>query len=92
MKRIKVIVHGLVQGVSFRLYTQAEAQRLNVKGYVKNNPDGTVEIVAEGDDENVQSLVQWAKQGPPSARVSNLDMIEDVEISKSNFDAFNIAY
>ena len=92
MKRCKVIVHGLVQGVGFRFYTRAEAQRLQVNGYVKNNPDNTVEILAEGGNENVQALVQWAKQGPPSARVSNIDLIEDVEISKSSFEVFAITY
>ena len=92
MKRSKIIVQGLVQGVGFRFHTQAEAQRLNVKGYVKNRPNGSVEIVAEGSGENVQALVQWAKQGPPSARVSTIEMIEEVEISKSNFEVFAITY
>ncbi|MCG8362465.1 MAG: acylphosphatase [Pseudanabaenales cyanobacterium] len=92
MKRCKIIVHGLVQGVGFRFYTRAEAQRLHVNGYVKNKPNSTVEIVAEGSSENVQALVQWAKQGPPSARVSNIELIEDVEISKSSFEVFAITY
>ena len=92
MKRCKVIVHGLVQGVGFRFYTRVEAQRLQVNGYVKNTPNDTVEIVAEGDDEKVQALVQWAKQGPPAARVSNVDLIEDVEISKMLFEVFAITH
>ena len=92
MKRIKIIVHGLVQGVGFRFSTRAEAQRLRVKGYVKNKPNGSVEIVAEGSSENVQALVQWAKQGPPSAQVSNIEMLEDLEISQSNFAAFDITF
>ena len=87
-----MVVHGLVQGVGFRFYTRIEAQRLNVTGYVKNQPNDTVEIVAEGSSENVQVLVQWAKQGPPSARVSNIEIIEEVEISKGNFEVFAITH
>lgn len=73
MERIRAVVHGVVQGVGFRFNTRQTAQDLGVKGYVRNRPDGTVEIVAEGTTDQVQALLDWAKTGPPAARVSHLE-------------------
>lgn len=73
MERIRAIIHGQVQGVGFRFNTRQTAQDLGVKGYVRNRPDGTVEIVAEGTTDQVQALLDWAKTGPPAAQVSEMD-------------------
>ncbi|SCC69346.1 acylphosphatase [Kosakonia oryziphila] len=66
-------VHGMVQGVGFRYSTQYEAQRLGLTGYARNLDDGSVEVVACGEAENVDKLVAWLKAGGPrSARVERV--------------------
>lgn len=66
-------VHGMVQGVGFRYSTQHEAQRLGLTGYARNLDDGSVEVVACGEAENVDKLVAWLKAGGPrSARVDRV--------------------
>jgi acylphosphatase len=74
MERARVHLHveGLVQGVSFRAYTAEEARRLGVKGWVRNLPDGRVEVEAEGERSAVEALVAWCRHGPPAARVENV--------------------
>ncbi|NER81442.1 MAG: acylphosphatase [Leptolyngbya sp. SIO1D8] len=62
MERIQIIVHGRVQGVGFRYNTHAKASQLGLTGYVRNRPDGTVEIVAEGTSQSIQHLLEWARQ------------------------------
>jgi acylphosphatase len=74
MKRIQAVVCGRVQGVSFRYYTQREAQRLGVTGWVRNQPDGSVMTVAEAADETLDTFIQFLHQGPPSARVTQVDL------------------
>ena len=75
-KHISIKVSGRVQGVYYRASTHEEAQRLGLKGFVKNEPDGSVYIEAEGDDAVLNALVAWCKQGPPAARVSNVEIEE----------------
>jgi acylphosphatase len=72
--RIHARVYGLVQGVSFRYYTLQQAQSLDVTGWVRNMDDGSVEVVAEGENEAVQQLLSWLHHGPPSAEVENVDL------------------
>ncbi|WP_018331541.1 acylphosphatase [Actinomycetospora chiangmaiensis] len=71
-----LVVHGTVQGVFFRASAEQEARRLGVAGWVRNRSDGTVEMVAEGDDEAVDALVGWAHQGPPRADVTGVDVTD----------------
>ena len=66
-------VSGRVQGVSFRAYAELEAARLGVAGWVRNEPDGTVTIHAEGDEDALERLVRWAHDGPSLARVDRVD-------------------
>lgn len=70
--RRHLIVIGRVQGVFFRQSTLHEAQRLNLGGWVRNMPDGSVEIEVEGEEQTVAELVRWAHSGPPSARVESV--------------------
>ncbi len=66
-------VYGSVQGVGFRYTTQHEAQRLGLVGYARNLDDGSVEVVACGEAENVNKLIEWLKAGGPrSARVNKV--------------------
>ncbi|MCB8942640.1 MAG: acylphosphatase [Ardenticatenaceae bacterium] len=74
MKRIEAIVHGLVQGVSFRQYTQHEARQLGLVGWVRNEPDRTVRVVAEGDESALQKLAEWLHIGSPYGRVDKVDV------------------
>jgi acylphosphatase len=88
--RAKVIVKGIVQGVNFRYYTQRQAAKYNITGWVKNLPDGSVAAVFEGEDHDVAAMVQWCRQGPPSARVTEL--IEQPEEYRGGFSSFSVKY
>ncbi len=70
----RAVVHGRVQGVSFRVHTRRTALELGVRGWVKNLPDGTVEVWAEGRPDLVGALREWLDDGPPSARVDEVLM------------------
>lgn len=74
MERIRITVHGLVQGVGYRYNTWEEASRLGLTGYVQNLPNGTVLIVAEGNLPMLQKLLKWAEQGPPAAKVQQVEV------------------
>lgn len=69
MKRLTAIVYGHVQGVYFRDYTQREATRLSLTGWVANQGDGTVKVVAEGPEAALTHLVEWLHTGSPLAHV-----------------------
>lgn len=74
MKRARVCVRGDVQGVFFRVETRDRARSLGLAGWVRNEPDGAVEAVFEGDDDRVQSLIEWCRRGPAGAHVENLEV------------------
>ena len=67
-------VHGLVQGVSFRVTARAEARRLGLAGFARNEPDGSVRIEVEGEAAAVERFLAWCRHGPPGARVDRLDI------------------
>lgn len=69
---VRAVVKGRVQGVCFRAYTATEAQRLCVRGWVRNCADGSVEVHMEGDSDALQTLCAWLWEGPPSARVDEV--------------------
>ena len=73
LKQLQLTIRGRVQGVYFRASAQREARRLGVVGWVKNRPDGSVEIVAEGEEEAIRELYGWAQKGPSAARVDRVD-------------------
>jgi acylphosphatase len=76
MRRVRAIVTGRVQGVSYRASTVGEADRHGVVGWVRNLPDGSVELEAEGDPAAVAKLLRWCDQGPPAAQVQRVDVTE----------------
>lgn len=88
MIAVRMTVSGRVQGVFFRAKTKKMAESLGLKGQVKNLPDGTVEIIAQGSPENIQKLEEWAQTGPKFAKVDNLKK-ETIEIDK-NYHEFII--
>ena len=70
--RVRIAVHGRVQGVWFRGATQSTAQRLGVAGWARNLADGSVEILAQGPRGAVERLIAWCHHGPSSARVDRV--------------------
>ncbi len=88
---LSAIVHGRVQGVYFRAFTERQAQALGLTGYARNLPNGrSVEVLAEGERDILEELVDRLKVGPPGARV------EEVEIKwgeySDGFDGFRARY
>ncbi len=73
-KRVLLIVRGRVTGVFFRAATQREARRLGITGWVKNRPDGNIEILAEAEEDAIREMVSWAQHGPSAARVDDVDV------------------
>jgi len=72
-QRIEVQISGRVQGVAFRWYTREQAQQLGVVGTVRNSPDGSVQVVAEGPRETLERFLRWLAQGPERALVTQCD-------------------
>lgn len=72
--RAHAIITGVVQGVFFRMETQRAAEKFDVRGWVRNKRDGSVEAVFEGDKDRVESVLQWCRQGPPHSVVNNVDV------------------
>lgn len=72
-----VVVHGRVQGVYYRASTAQQAQRLAVRGWVRNRRDGTVEALLAGPEDAVQQMLDWMAQGPSVARVDKLVVNDD---------------
>ena len=72
--RAHIFVEGYVQGVFYRAFTRDYALQFGVTGWVKNLPDGRVEIVVEGDVDKVSALIGSCQQGPPGARVMDMDV------------------
>jgi acylphosphatase len=85
-----VLVTGRVQGVFFRSETKHRADRHNVKGWVRNLPDGRVEAVFEGEKEAVEALIEFCKHGPSGARVAKVDLTWETYTGES--DRFKIKY
>jgi acylphosphatase len=72
MRRVRAIVTGRVQGVAYRASTVEQARVHGVTGWVRNLPDGSVELEAQGDEARVSALLAWCAHGPPAARVTGV--------------------
>ncbi len=73
-QQLEATVHGRVQGVNFRYYTQAKARSLGLGGYVRNLPDGSVQVVAQGDERALRALLAWLHRGSPLADVTRVEV------------------
>jgi acylphosphatase len=73
VKRLHATVRGRVQGVGFRAFAAREALRLGLVGWVRNAPDGTVAVLAQGPADAVDAFLAWLRRGPPSARVTRVE-------------------
>lgn len=89
-KRVHLLVEGRVQGVYFRQGMMETAEKNNVLGWVRNLPDNKVEAVLEGNDSNVDAVVEWARFGPAGAVVQELKVTE--EKYTGEFSDFEIRY
>ena len=87
MKHYNITVIGKVQGVYYRATTKAVADQLGIKGFVKNQDDGSVYIEAEGDDFSIESFLEWCNDGPQNAIV---EKVESEEADLKNFRNFEV--
>jgi acylphosphatase len=78
VKKVDLVVTGRVQGVFYRYFAKKEANKLNIKGWCRNEKDGSVHIVAGGQEENIDKFIEWAKQGSPLAKVENVEVNENI--------------
>ena len=90
MKRVRLVISGSVQGVFFRHNTNKEANKLGLKGFVRNLDNGSVEVIAEGEDKKMEQLIEFCKKGPDRARVDNVEI--EYEEPKKEFTEFSIGY
>lgn len=88
--RVHLIVEGRVQRVWFRESTRITAAELDVKGWVKNRSDGSVEIIAEGQEKNIMEFIEWCHDGPPHAVVTNVTQTPQEYINE--FNSFTIVF
>lgn len=87
----RIVVKGLVQGVGFRAFIYNTAQKLpSIKGYVKNLPEGSVEILCTGSPQEIEELINAAKKGPAASIVKSVD-VEELRMPE-NFQTFSIKY
>lgn len=84
--RAHVYVDGTVQGVYFRANTRDEARRRGVDGWVRNLVDGRVEAVFEGDEEDVEAMVQWCHEGSPAASVESVEVEYETPTDVDGFE------
>ncbi|ADD69740.1 acylphosphatase [Denitrovibrio acetiphilus DSM 12809] len=90
MNRLHAVVYGRVQGVGYRAVVQKRAATLGVCGYVRNMPDGTVEIVAEGTEQVLIDLIDIANEGSGWCSVEKIDVAYSA--AEGNLEDFSIAY
>lgn len=84
VKSYRVVIKGIVQGVNFRNFTKLEAQRLGVRGYVRNTFDGDVEAYFEGEEDRLKEIIASVHIGPPSSRVKEIKLYEQDGLSDFN--------
>jgi acylphosphatase len=85
MKAVDVLVSGQVQGVAFRAYTRDRARSLGVRGWIRNEPDGSVAAHFEGDEEAVDALVAWCRSGPSYAVVESVNTAPSIPSGTDHF-------
>ncbi|MEZ4750022.1 MAG: acylphosphatase [Bdellovibrionota bacterium] len=90
LEQVRFRVCGKVQGVGFRYNTLEKAKSLQLVGWVKNTPDGCVEVVAEGEETPLEALIAWCGSGPSLARVSSVEILERTEVKTATFSDFQI--
>ncbi|XP_068927809.1 acylphosphatase-2 isoform X1 [Petaurus breviceps papuanus] len=93
LKSVDYEVFGRVQGVCFRMYTEGEAKKIGVVGWVKNTSQGTVKGQVQGPEDKVNSMKTWlSKVGSPSSRIDRADFSNEKTISELEYTNFSIKY
>ena len=90
LRAIRALIHGRVQGVFFRVYTRDKANQLGLVGWVRNNPEGSVECHAQGPDQAIAEFISFLHQGSPSSKVDDV-AVNDVPVD-STLSSFKITY
>jgi len=85
-----LIVRGRVQGVCYRMYACEKAEELGITGWVCNSDDGSVEIIAEGNESGLAQFLAWCRRGPPYSRVT--DVLQEYSDSKDEYSGFLIKH
>ena len=89
-QRVRLLVSGKVQGVFFRQALKVVAKKNNVSGWVRNLKDKRVEVVLEGDNKSINSVIAWAQIGPANSRVDDIEVTN--EGFKNEFLTFEVLY
>jgi acylphosphatase len=89
LQHLNLHIHGQVQGVFFRATARDQARRLGVAGFVRNEPDGSVYLEAEGTESALAAFAAWCRQGPPAALV---EKVEATAGRLKHFDGFAVRY
>ncbi len=89
-KQVVLKIYGRVQMVLFRDSTKKKAQKLGLTGLVSNQSDGTVKVIAEGEEKKLEKLIKWCYNGPMLAKVDKIDI--DWQKATGQFEKFEIKY
>lgn len=90
MIQYEIVITGRVQGVGFRYFTQKKANEFHIKGWVKNSSDDRVELIAQGDETDLNTFIDYLQMGPPLARVDKLSKYKMHDLT--DFDNFSVKY
>lgn len=85
-KKLRLVIHGNVQGVFFRYSMYSEAQKLGIDGWVRNNSNGSVEAAVHGEPAAVDAIVEWAQRGPELAHVERVE----IKLDDGSYNGFEI--
>lgn len=85
MKRVRIVVSGVVQGVFYRATCARLARERGLSGFVRNMPDGRVEAAFEGRDDDVDAMIAWCRHGPELARVETMEVSAQQPIGETTF-------
>jgi acylphosphatase len=89
IRMVNILISGRVQGVYFRRFTKNKADALGIKGTVRNREDGRVEIIAQAENDTLETFVKWCHKGPITARVDHVELIE-MQANVSDYTSFKI--
>ncbi len=87
-RRLVALVSGRVQGVGYRAFAQRKARELGLTGYAENLPDGRVEVVAEGEEDDLKRFLEFLKQGPRLAEVASIDVTWSEPVGMQGFHVY----
>ena len=86
METIHLLISGKVQGVFFRESSRKLAEKLNIKGWIKNTPNGKVEALISGEERDLNDFVNWCRKGPERAEVADVKISKELSIHFEEFE------